>query len=143
MLDHYGIELKGLNVLVIGRSNIVGKPIAMMLMQRHATVTIAHSRTKNLAELASKADIIVAAIGKPEFVSADIVKDGAVIIDVGINRIEDASREKGYRVVGDVDYEAVKDKTSAITPVPGGVGAMTIPMLFRNTLELAKLRRGK
>lgn len=143
MLDHYGIDLKGMNALVIGRSNIVGKPIALMLLQRHATVTIAHSRTKNLAEIASQADLIVAAIGKPEFIGADMVKEGAVIIDVGINRVEDPSTEKGYRVVGDVDYEAVKDKTSAITPVPGGVGATTIPMLFKNTLQLAKLRRGR
>ncbi len=142
LIDHYGIELKGKNAVVIGRSNIVGKPTAMLLLQRHATVTIAHSRTQNLAEVARNADVLVTAIGKPRFVTADMVKQGAVVIDIGINRVDDPSSEKGYRLVGDVDYDAVAPKTSAITPVPGGVGAMTIAMLLENTLEFAKRAAG-
>ncbi len=141
MLDHYQIPIEGKKAVVIGRSNIVGKPIAMLLLQRHATVTIAHSRTRDLAQLASQADILVAAIGKPLMIGPDMIKPGAVVIDVGINRIEDPGSEKGYRLVGDVDFDAVKDKCSAITPVPGGVGAMTIAMLLRNTLQMAALQQ--
>lgn len=141
ILDDYKVDVEGKNALVIGRSNIVGKPIAAMLMQKNATVTIAHSRTKNLEELIGRADILVTAIGKPEFVRGNMVKEGVVVLDVGINRVEDASREKGYRVTGDVNYEEVSQKASAITPVPGGVGPMTIAMLLQNTLTLAKLSR--
>lgn len=139
ILDYYNIETKSKNVVIIGRSNIVGKPMASLLIQkgRDATVTIAHSRTKNLKELTQTADIIIAAIGRPFFVTEDMVKEDAIVIDVGINRIEDSSRKRGYRVVGDVDYENVKNKASAMTPVPGGVGLMTIAMLMENTIESA------
>lgn len=143
MVEHYGIKLKGKNALIIGRSNIVGKPIAMLLMQKHATITIAHSRTQDLPALARQADILVPAIGKPEFITGDMVKEGAVIFDVGINRVEAPDTEKGYRVVGDVAYEEAEKKASAITPVPGGVGALTIAMLLSNTLQLAKIAEGK
>ncbi len=139
ILDYYNIATKSKNVVIIGRSNIVGKPMASLLIQkgRDATVTIAHSRTKNLKELTQTADIIIAAIGRPFFVTEDMVKEDAIVIDVGINRIEDSSRKRGYRVVGDVDYENVKNKASAMTPVPGGVGLMTIAMLMENTIESA------
>jgi methylenetetrahydrofolate dehydrogenase (NADP+)/methenyltetrahydrofolate cyclohydrolase len=139
ILDFYHIETKGKHVVIIGRSNIVGKPMAALLIQkgRDATVTICHSRTENLKELVKSADIIIAAIGKPLFITPDMVKQGAVIIDVGINRIEDPTRTRGYRLVGDVDFEQVKDTCSAITPVPGGVGVMTIAMLMKNTLQAA------
>jgi len=139
ILDYYKIETASKNVVIIGRSNIVGKPMASLLIQkgRDATVTIAHSRTKNLKELTKNADILIAAIGRPFFVTEDMVKEDAVVIDVGINRIEDSSRKRGYRVVGDVDYEKVSTKVSAITPVPGGVGLMTIAMLMENTIESA------
>jgi methylenetetrahydrofolate dehydrogenase (NADP+)/methenyltetrahydrofolate cyclohydrolase len=127
----------------VGRSNIVGKPLAALLMQKakwaDATVTVAHSRTGNIAEVARRADILVAAIGKAEFITADMVKPGAVVIDVGINRIEDASQEKGYRLVGDVKFDEVAAKASYITPVPGGVGLMTIAMLISNTVTAAEL----
>jgi methylenetetrahydrofolate dehydrogenase (NADP+)/methenyltetrahydrofolate cyclohydrolase len=141
ILDHYQIETAGKEVVVVGRSNIVGKPMAALLMQkgRDATVTICHSRTADVAEHTRKADIIVAAIGKPLAITADMVKEGAVVIDVGINRIEDASRKRGYRLVGDVDYESVAPLCSAITPVPGGIGLMTIAMLMENTLLAAKM----
>lgn len=142
LIDHYGIELKGKRAVVIGRSNIVGKPVAMLLLQRHATVTIAHSRTEDLAAVAREADVLVTAIGKPLFVGPDMVKEGAVVIDVGINRIDDANDPRGYRLVGDVDYDKVAPKCSAITPVPRGVGAMTIAMLLENTLEFAKAAAG-
>jgi len=139
ILKYYKLETSGKSVVVIGRSNIVGKPLGNMLVQKaeyaNATVTIAHSRTKNLAEMTSQADILIAAIGKPEFVKADMIKPEAVVIDVGVNRVEDASREKGYRLAGDVDYDDVAEKASAITPVPGGVGPMTITMLLQNTLK--------
>jgi len=137
MLDYYDIDTKGKGVVVIGRSNIVGKPLAAMLLQKgvDATVTICHSRSKNLVEISRQADIVIAAIGRPGYVTADMVKEGAVVIDVGINRVEDASTEKGYRLVGDVDFEAVAPKCAAITPVPGGVGPMTIAMLMKNTLQ--------
>lgn len=142
LLQDTGIETSGAEAVVIGRSMIVGKPMALLLMGKlgNATVTVAHSRTKNLAEVCRRADIIVAAIGKPEFVTADMVKDGAVVIDVGINRIEDSSRKSGYRLVGDVAYDGVAAKCSAITPVPGGVGPMTIAMLMKNTVIAAGRR---
>jgi len=139
LLKRYEIETSGKHVVILGRSNIVGKPMAAMLVQNceggNATVTICHSRTANLKQITNSADILIAAIGKPEFVSKDMVKDDAVVIDVGINRVDDQSSEKGYKLVGDVDYESVKDKTSAITPVPGGVGPLTIAMLMTNTVK--------
>ena len=126
--------------MVIGRSNLVGKPLASLLLQKgtDATVTVCHSRTRDLPAVAREADILVAAIGRAHFVTEDMVKPGAVVIDVGINRIDDATRERGYRLVGDVDFEAVKEKAGWITPVPGGVGPMTIAMLLRNTLTAAQ-----
>ena len=139
IFEHYNIEIAGKNTVILGRSNIVGKPIAIMMMQRNATITICHSKTKDLKNITKQADIIITAIGKPEFLKADMVSDGVVIADVGINRVEDKSCEKGYRVVGDADYKSLFNKASAITPVPGGVGAMTIIMLLDNTIQLAKL----
>ncbi len=142
MLIRSGIETAGKHVVVVGRSNIVGKPMAALMMQRglgaDSTVTVVHSRTKNLAEITRQADILIVAIGKPHFITADMVKDGAVVIDVGTNRIDDSAHPKGSRLVGDVDFEEVKDKTSAITPVPGGVGPMTICMLMSNTVDAAE-----
>ena len=132
LLKYYDIDVAGKNAVVIGRSNIVGKPIASMLLRMDATVTITHSRTVNLAEVTRAADILVVAIGRPHFLTADMVKEGAVVIDVGINRTAEG------KLVGDVDYETVAPKTSYITPVPGGVGPMTIAMLLKNTLEAAK-----
>lgn len=129
MLDRYGIELEGKRAVVLGRSNIVGKPIAHMLMARNATVTVCHSRTKDMADYTRNADVIVAAIGKPRFLTADMVKEGAVVVDVGINRLEEG-------LVGDADFHALKEKVAFITPVPGGVGPMTIAMLLLNTLEV-------
>jgi methylenetetrahydrofolate dehydrogenase (NADP+)/methenyltetrahydrofolate cyclohydrolase len=145
ILDYYHIETQSKNVVIIGRSNIVGKPMASLLIQkgRDATVTIAHSRTKNLKELTKSADILIAAIGRANFVTADMVKEDCVVIDVGINRVEDSSRKRGYRVVGDVNYQNVSAKVSAITPVPGGVGLMTIAMLMENTLESAIMHEEK
>jgi methylenetetrahydrofolate dehydrogenase (NADP+) / methenyltetrahydrofolate cyclohydrolase len=141
-----GIETAGANVVVVGRSMIVGKPMALLLMAKgkggDATVTVAHSRTKDLAALTRQADIIVAAIGRPHFITAEHVKDGAVVIDVGINRVEAPGTEKGYKLVGDVDYAAVAPKCKAITPVPGGVGPMTIAMLMQNTVKACKLIHG-
>jgi len=141
LLIRSGNSPEGKHVVVIGRSNIVGKPIANILLQKgeyaNATVTLVHSRTKNMNELIRLADILIVAIGKPEFVKENMIKKGVVIIDVGINRVEDSSRERGYRLVGDVDFESVKDKVKAITPVPGGVGPMTIAMLLKNTLKAA------
>lgn len=134
MLDFYNIEIKGKEAVVVGRSNIVGKPTAILLLHRHATVTICHSRTTRLDEVARRADILVAAIGRPNFITEDMVKEGAVVIDVGINRNKDG------KLIGDVDFEKVKGKASYITPVPGGVGPMTIAMLLWNTLESAKMR---
>lgn len=131
MLAFEGIEVEGKNCVVIGRSNIVGKPMNMLLLHKNGTVTICHSKTKNLKEICKNADILVAAVGKPKFVTADMVKIGAVVIDVGINRVDG-------KLCGDVDYENVATKTSAITPVPGGVGPMTIAMLMQNTLTAAK-----
>lgn len=135
MLAYENIETEGKRCVVIGRSNIVGKPMAMLLLHKNGTVTICHSKTRNLKEICLGADILVAAVGKAKFVTADMVKEGAVVIDVGMNR------ENG-RLCGDVDFEAVKDKASAITPVPGGVGPMTIAMLMQNTLTAAKRQNG-
>ncbi len=144
MLEHFTIQTKGKHAVVIGRSNIVGRPMSILLSSNHpygnCTVTICHSHTHNLKELCLQADIVVAALGRPEFVKADMVKEGAVIIDVGISRIEDATVKKGYRIKGDVAYTEVAAKASAITPVPGGVGLMTIAGLLKNTLA-AYLRR--
>jgi methylenetetrahydrofolate dehydrogenase (NADP+)/methenyltetrahydrofolate cyclohydrolase len=145
MLEYYEIETSGKHVVVVGRSHIVGKPIAALLFQKgwDATVTICHSKTQNLRDITSLADILIVAIGKPLFITPDYVKEGAVIIDVGINRVEDAGRSRGYRLVGDVDYERVAPKTTAITPVPGGVGVMTVAMLMNNTLQAAKKGRNE
>ena len=138
-----GHDPAGANVVVCGRSDIVGKPMALLLMQRadgaNATVTVCHTRTKNLAEITRQADILVAAIGRPSAITADMVKEGAVVIDVGINRVDDASQKRGYRLEGDVDFDGVSKKASAITPVPGGVGPMTIAMLLENTLTATRL----
>lgn len=138
MLEHYQIKTSGLNCVVIGRSNIVGTPMSLLLSRNtepgNCTVTLCHSRTKNMKEICKEADLIVAAIGKPKFVTEDMVKEGAIIVDVGINRVESSETKSGYRLVGDVDFEAVKDKCSFITPVPGGVGLMTICALMKNTL---------
>ncbi len=131
MLAYENISPEGKSCVVIGRSNIVGKPMAMLLLHKNGTVTVCHSKTQNLKEICSKADILVAAVGKAKFVTADMVKEGAVVIDVGMNRVDG-------KLYGDVDYEAVKEKASAITPVPGGVGPMTIAMLMQNTLTAAK-----
>ena len=131
LLDEYKIKLEGLNALVIGRSNIVGKPIAQLLLQRNATVTMAHSKTKNLADYTKMADLIVVAIGKPKFLTGDMVKEGVVIIDVGISRVDG-------KLSGDVDFDSVAPKASFITPVPKGVGPMTVAMLIQNTVELSK-----
>ncbi len=141
------VPLEGAEVVVVGRSNIVGKPVANMLIQKaatgNATVTVCHTRTKNMAEHVKRADIIIAAAGWPNTVTADMVKDGAVVIDVGVNRVEDATKKRGYRLVGDVDFEAVKEKASLITPVPGGVGPMTITMLLYNTVLSAEKAMAK
>ena len=138
LLIESGIETAGANVVVLGRSMIVGKPMALLLMNKgrggDATVTVAHSRTKNLAAVCAQADILIAAIGRPEFVRADFVKEGAVVIDVGINRVNDLNLPKGYKIVGDVAFAEVAPKSRAITPVPGGVGPMTIAMLMSNTI---------
>ena len=132
-------SVEGLNAVVLGRSNIVGMPVALLLVRANATVTICHSRTKNLADVVRSADILVAAIGKPEMVRGSWIKPGAIVIDVGINRVEDATRPRGYRLVGDVAYDEAKEVAGWITPVPGGVGPMTIAMLLRNTLRAAQL----
>lgn len=138
LLKRYNIETSGKHTVVIGRSHIVGRPISILMSQKgnpgDSTVTLTHSRTKNLEEITKNADIIVSALGVPNFLKAEMVKDGVVVIDVGITRVKDESAKKGYRIVGDVDYEAVAPKTSYITPVPGGVGPMTIAMLLKNTL---------
>ncbi len=146
LLLRSGVETSGAHVVVVGRSNIVGKPVANMLLQKkegaNATVTLCHTRTKDLGHFTRQADIIIAASGWPNTVTADMVKEGAVVIDVGVNRVEDASRERGYRLVGDVDFEGIKEKASMITPVPGGVGPMTITMLLYNTVVSAKRANG-
>jgi len=146
MLEYFNIETKGKHAVVIGRSNIVGRPMSILLSSNtdygNCTVTICHSQTKNLKEICLQADILVAALGRPGFVKADMVKDGAVIIDVGITRVEDATAKKGFRIKGDVSFDEVAPKTSAITPVPGGVGLMTIAGLLKNTLHAFKTRNG-
>lgn len=146
LLAHYNIDTKGKHAVVIGRSNIVGRPMSILLSsnipQGNCTVTLCHSHTPNLKELCLQADIVVAALGKPEFVTADMVKDGAVIIDVGITRVDDATAKKGFRIKGDVLYQDVAHKASAITPVPGGVGLMTIAGLLKNTLQAYQNNRG-
>jgi len=138
LLERYKVETSGKHVVVIGRSHIVGRPMSILMSQKrpagNATVTVAHSRTKNLKEFTLQADIIVAALGIPEFLTGDMVKDGVTIIDVGITRVEDATKKRGYRLAGDVHFESVAPKSSFITPVPGGVGPMTIAMLLKNTL---------
>ena len=141
LLVESGIEISGAHVVVLGRSMIVGKPLALLLMQKgvDATVTVAHSRTRELATVTRSADVLIAAIGQPAFVRAEHVRDGAVVIDIGINRIEDATSERGYRLIGDVAFDEVAPKTAAITPVPGGVGPMTIAMLMSNTVKAARL----
>ncbi len=138
LLEHYGITIEGKRAVVLGRSNIVGKPTAIMLLHRNATVTICHSKTENLPEITKQADILVSAIGVPNFVKADMVKKGAVVIDVGINKVEENGK---FKLVGDVDFEYVKEVASYITPVPGGVGPMTRAMLLENTVNLALFRR--
>ncbi|MBS1834889.1 MAG: bifunctional methylenetetrahydrofolate dehydrogenase/methenyltetrahydrofolate cyclohydrolase FolD [Acidobacteria bacterium] len=143
MLRRYGIDPAGKHAVVIGRSDIVGKPMGLLLLHANATVTICHSRTANLAEEARRADILVAAIGRPAFVTADFIKPGAVVIDVGMNRIADPAAPKGTRLIGDVDPEAMATVSSAYTPVPGGVGPLTIAMLMANTVELAEQRLRK
>lgn len=138
LLKNYGIELEGKHVVVLGRSNIVGRPVSILLSQKapeaNATVTVCHSRTKNLEEITRQADVLVCAIGVPQFVKAGMVKEGVVVIDVGMHRLPDETKQKGYRLVGDVDFDEVSKKASYITPVPGGVGPMTIAMLLKNTL---------
>lgn len=142
MLERYGIETSGKNCVVVGRSNIVGTPMSILMSRKskvgNCTVTLTHSRTKDLKAEVQRADIIIAAIGIPNFITADMIKEGAVIIDVGINRVDDDSRKRGYRLVGDVDFEGVAPKSSFITPVPGGVGQMTVTALLMNTMKAAK-----
>jgi len=141
MLVRSDVTIEGAHAVIVGRSNIVGKPLASMLAQKkptgNATVTVCHTRTKDLASYTREADILIAAAGRADTITADMVKDGAVVIDVGVNRVEDASKKRGYRLVGDVAFDAVKEKASLITPVPGGVGPMTITMLLYNTVESA------
>lgn len=140
LLERAGVQTNGARVAVIGRSNIVGKPMALLLSRKeyNSTVTLCHTGTKDLAAITREADIIIAAAGRPNTVTADMVKEGAVVIDVGVNRVPDASKKSGFRLVGDVDYEAIKQKASVITPVPGGVGPMTIALLMQNTIEAAE-----
>lgn len=134
ILEYYNVELEGKNAVVLGRSNIVGKPMIQCLLSKNATVTVCHSKTKNIKEITKNADILIAAIGKPKFVTSDMVKEGAVVIDVGINRLENG------KICGDVDFENIQDKVKAITPVPGGVGPMTIAMLMNNLVKATKLQ---
>jgi methylenetetrahydrofolate dehydrogenase (NADP+)/methenyltetrahydrofolate cyclohydrolase len=138
LIDRIGVQIEGKEAVVLGRSNIVGLPVSMLLLKRNATVTICHSRSKDLPGVCRRADILVAAVGRTQMVKADWVKPGAVVIDVGINQIDDPSRKSGYRLVGDVDFDEVKEVAGWITPVPGGVGPMTIAMLLKNTLTAAK-----
>lgn len=144
LLDHYKINTKGLHAVVIGRSNIVGRPMSILLSENknpgNCTVTLCHSQTKNMADLCRDADIIIAALGKPAFVKGDMVKQGAIVIDVGITRVEDASKKSGYKLLGDVDFENMSSLCSWITPVPGGVGPMTIAALLKNTFQSCKLK---
>ncbi len=147
LLLRSGVTIKGSDVVIVGRSNIVGKPLANMLIQKsptgNATVTICHTRTKDLAYHTRRADIVIAAAGRANTITADMVKEGVVVIDVGVNRIADDTKKRGYRLVGDVDFEAVREKASLITPVPGGVGPMTITMLLYNTVESARIAAAK
>ncbi len=143
LLEEAGINPEGKNAVVLGRSNIVGMPVALLLVRANATVTICHSRTKNLADVVRSADILIAAIGKAEMVRGDWIKPGAVVIDVGINHKEDPTRPKGYRLVGDVAFDEAKEVASWVTPVPGGVGPMTIAMLLQNTLKAAMMKKNK
>jgi methylenetetrahydrofolate dehydrogenase (NADP+)/methenyltetrahydrofolate cyclohydrolase len=147
LLLRSGVKLEGADVVIVGRSNIVGKPLANMLIQKsatgNATVTVCHTRTKDIAKYTRAADVVIAAAGKPNTITADMVRDGVVVIDVGVNRIPDASKKNGYRLVGDVDFDAVSKKASLITPVPGGVGPMTITMLLYNTVASAKRFAGR
>ena len=144
LFKRYQIELKGKNVVIVGRSNIVGKPLAAMLMQKwpatNATVTVCHSATTDIFEHTRRADVVITALGKPEFLRGEHIQEGAVVIDVGINRVEDSATEKGYRVVGDCHFDSCAARASWITPVPGGVGPMTIAMLLTNTVQAAKLQ---
>eukprot|EP00003_Mantamonas_plastica_P022849 TRINITY_DN395_c0_g2_i2.p1 TRINITY_DN395_c0_g2~~TRINITY_DN395_c0_g2_i2.p1 ORF type:complete len:167 (-),score=63.70 TRINITY_DN395_c0_g2_i2:16-516(-) len=137
MLKRKGVKISGARAVVLGRSNIVGIPAAMLLIQENATVTVCHSRTQNTKEIVQEADIVIAAVGIAQYVKKDWVKEGAVVIDVGINSVDDDTKKRGYRLVGDVDFEEVKEVAGLITPVPGGVGPMTIAMLMQNTYELA------
>jgi len=147
LLIRSGVTIEGAEVVIVGRSNIVGKPLANMLIQkkpnRNATVTVCHTRTKDLARHTRRADILIAAAGQPNTITADMVKEGVVVIDVGVNRVDDPTKKQGFRLVGDVDFEAVKEKALLITPVPGGVGPMTITMLMYNTVEAARRTCGK
>jgi methylenetetrahydrofolate dehydrogenase (NADP+)/methenyltetrahydrofolate cyclohydrolase len=140
MLKESGVEIKGAECVIVGRSNIVGKPMAALMLANDATVTVAHSRTKDLGAVTRRADILIAAVGKAQMITADMVKPGAVVIDVGINRIADATKKSGTRLVGDVDFDGVKNVASKITPVPGGVGKMTIAMLMLNTVRAAEMQ---
>ncbi len=140
LLDKTGTELSGANAVVLGRSNIVGMPMALLLVKRNATVTICHSRTKNLKEICAEADVLIAAVGRPEMVKKDWVKPGAVVIDVGTHRIDDETKEKGYYLTGDVAYEEVSEVAGAVSPSPGGVGPMTIAKLMHNTLRAAEIQ---
>ncbi len=142
LLDRSGVTIEGKNAVVLGRSNIVGLPVAMLLLHRNATVTICHSRTQNLPEVVRGADIVIAAVGRAQMVQADWLKPGATVIDVGVNAVDDPTAKKGYRLVGDVDFDAAKEVAGMITPVPGGVGPMTIAMLLKNTLDSAKRTYG-
>ena len=146
MLVRSGVTIPGSHVVIVGRSNIVGRPLMNMLSQKNdranATVTVVHTRTRDMASITRQADILIAAAGRPKMVTADMVKDGVAVIDVGINRVEDPTAKRGYKLVGDVDFESVKEKASAISPVPGGVGPMTITMLLYNTIAAAKARLG-
>ena len=142
LIDQTGFQLKGANAVVLGRSNIVGMPVALLLVKRDATVTICHSRSKDLASICRSADVLVAAVGRPEMVKADWIKPGAVVIDVGTNRVDDPTSEKGYRLAGDVDFNEAKEVAGWISPYPGGVGPMTITMLLRNTVRAAKIQAG-
>ncbi|MGE5123639.1 MAG: bifunctional methylenetetrahydrofolate dehydrogenase/methenyltetrahydrofolate cyclohydrolase FolD [Acidobacteriaceae bacterium] len=142
LIDQTGFQLKGANAVVLGRSNIVGMPVALLLVKRDATVTICHSRSKDLPAICRSADVLIAAVGKPEMVKADWIKPGAVVIDVGTNRVDDPGSEKGYRLAGDVDFNQAKEVAGWISPYPGGVGPMTITMLMRNTVRAAKIQAG-
>lgn len=138
LLDRSGVQIEGKHAVVLGRSNIVGLPVAMLLLHRNATLTICHSRTKDLPAVVREADILIAAVGRAEMVKGDWLKPGVVVIDVGVNAVDDATKKKGYRLVGDVDFAQAQEVAGAITPVPGGVGPMTIAMLLRNTMDSAK-----